>query len=288
VKGPAAETPTLAGSITSLDLSKGSYEISVEVGRNFSDLGAAAQAANYSAIEVRLERATPNIDVAIKKFSERITGADQRLLDLLPVYFAANALALTPANLGNGVPKYFGLGEALTQYSRADFSKRWERIYLPLLYLSVINNRVGPDLSASERESVNLARANLSAQAKSQFQDAAAQQAKFISALVPALNVSPIDSAITSIQKENSLESSISPLLKDFIALEQFSDVSMSNELGSARENIRAAATKDNLLEAVLLLYEARAKMQSAIQRASEELSVLSVEQTGFSLVEEK
>ena len=203
------------------------------------------------------------------------------MTNYLPILLMTRALTLRPA-LVNEAPGYMGLGEALGLYSDKNTATRWDRIYAPLYFTHLLQTTVAPELIPEERQGLDLARKSLSRVAIDNFSAHVDQQISLLKDLLLPLSVATIDDAIVKIQKEQPLDAAVGPLMQAVLTIPGLWVGLGDESISQAKELINTARSKDNLLDAVLLLYQARERMQQAHERVSLQLELLSVEKSGL------
>jgi hypothetical protein len=282
IKHPnGAKTSLSNDDLITLDRSAGGYEFAIELGLGHGERGSTASG-NSSLAGLTLMSAA--------KLSKTFVDGAKSIMDkegaslgrYLPLLLASRALLLRPEVFANA-PDYMGLGEALGQYSDSNPTNRWDRVYLPLYFINLVRNEVGAELLPLERQGIELTGKVLSRNAKLNFQQAIDQQIELLKALQPAVSTALIDGAILAIQKGEPLDTAIDPFLAAVLSASTTDSISGAS-VAKAQELISKARLHDNLLDAVLLLYQARERMMLANERIGFRLELLSIERTGYSL----
>lgn len=280
--GPdGSETLLPTNSLTAVDRSSGPNTIQFKLSRVFQQSGSTAAPANQSTISVSIWSGTKLSQPFIAVAKEALSKSDSAMTNYLPILLMTRALTLRPA-LVNEAPGYMGLGEALGLYSDKNTATRWDRIYAPLYFTHLLQTTVAPELIPEERQGLDLARKSLSRVAIDNFSAHVDQQISLLKDLLLPLSVATIDDAIVKIQKEQPLDAAVGPLMQAVLTIPGLWVGLGDESISQAKELINTARSKDNLLDAVLLLYQARERMQQAHERVSLQLELLSVEKSGL------
>lgn len=274
----------LPGDAVSIDRSRGAHAIQFTVQRQLSTRGAEGPNPSASYLWVTVRDKSPVSSATIKAAKGEVAAIDQKLVDYLPILLASYSLRMQPGNAGNFTPDYMGLGECLGIFADAGTETRWQRVYAPLLYLSVINGAIGTDLSSAEQRSVLQTRQLLSSMAASEFRRHAAEQTEQLKGLHPGEALAAIDRAIVSLQTQQDLSATITPDLQEVLAAISLDpdagSVEFAGQLAGAHRLVEAAAKTDNLLQTLLFLTRARSKLQSIDESVSLSLTELTAEQS--------
>jgi hypothetical protein len=280
LKRPDGATTSLANDdVVALDRSAGAHEFVLEAGMSRGEKGSTSSG-NSSVAAVSVQSAARLSKSFVQDAKAALQGDSAPLGKYLPLLLASRALTLRPEVFANA-PEYMGLGEALGQYADPNPANRWDNVYVPLLVLYLLRTQVGADLLPDERQGMDLTRKLLSRIALDSFKGTIDQQLKLLTAIQPALSVASIDGAINAIQKEQSLETDIAPYLAAIMTADPNNAVG-DQSMAKARDLVAKARLSDNLLDAVLRLYEARERMTKASERVALRVQLLTVEQTGF------
>lgn len=268
--------------IVTLDRSSGKHAIQFELSRSRTESGASSTPWNTSTIAVSVSSGAKVSPAFVAAAKASLAKAPVPLVDYLPLLLMGRALTLR-AEAINQAPAYMGLGEALSQYTDSNLATRWDRVYVPLYFLHVLLTNVGPELLPEERRGMNVATKILSNVATKNFVQHVDQQITFLTQLKPALSVALLDSAINAIQKEQPLDAKITPFIQTVLSIPTSGLAPSDTSIAQAKALIQSAREKDNLLDAVLLLYQARERLQQADERVSLQLELLSIEKAGLS-----
>lgn len=275
-----SETILPANDTVTIDRSSGAHMLQIELSWSREESGSSSTQFNQSiSVSVRSDaKLTKHFVIFTKELLEQ---QGKSLTNYLPLILMARALTFRSAVL-NDVPEYMGLGETLGQYSEPDPLNRWIRIYTPLYFIHLLKTSVGPELLPMERRGMDLSGRVLSNAAINNFGEYVDQQISFLKALQPALSVALIDGAIAAIQKEQPLDASITPFVQTLLAVPSIGSNPGDQSVAQAKDLVNSARVKDNLLDAVLLLYQARERLQQANEKVSLQLEFLSIEKTGL------
>lgn len=282
MKAPdGSETVLPTDTIAVVDRSSGVHTLQFKLSRTSGQSGSSAAPPNQSTISVSIWSGAKLSQKWIAEAKQALLNGDVAMSDYLPLLLMTRALTLRPEAI-NESPAYMGLGESLGQYSDKNTSTRWDRVYAPLYFLHLLKTSVAPELTPEERQGIELAEQSLSRVAIDNFTDHVDRQITFLRDLLPTLSVALIDAAIVAIQMEKPLSVTVTPLMQAVLAI-RTTGLGLGDEfLSQAQVLINSARAKDNLLEAVLLLYEARERLQQAHEKVALQLELITVEKTGL------
>lgn len=281
VRPDGSETAVSGNELLTLDRSLGKHTIRLEIKRSRQESGSSSTPSNNSIITVTVWSGAKLRKDLVNSAKSALSQANVPLTKYLPQLLMGGALTLRPAVI-NEPPAYMGLGEALSQYSDPNPTNRWDRVYTPLYFLNILKTNVGPELLPDERRGIELATRMLSKVAKDNFGQYVDQQIKLLNDLLPALSVALIDGAINAIQKEQPLSGVMDPFVQSVLATSAAGGSSSDELILQAKALINKARINDNLLDAVLLLYQARERLQQAAENIALELELLTIEKAGI------
>ena len=281
VRPDGSETAISGNELLTLDRSLGKHTIRLEIKRYRQDSGSSSTPSNNSIITVTVWSGAKLRQDLVASAKSALAQANVPLTKYLPQLLMSRALTLRPG-VFNEPPAYMGLGEALSQYSDPNPTNRWDRVYVPLYFLNVLKTNVGPELLPDERRGIDLSTKMLSKVARDNFGQYVDQQINFLKALLPSLSVALIDGAINAIQKEQPLDGVIDPFIQSLLATSVAGGSPGDESILQAKALINKARINDNLLDAVLLLYQARERLQQANEKIALELELLTIEKSGI------
>ncbi|WP_147440703.1 hypothetical protein [Paraburkholderia sp. RAU2J] len=268
-------------SLVSIDRSTGDHYIDLKISETRQSKGGTHGPNQESLVGVSLWSGATVSAHVLESTKKALAASPLPLTDYLPVILMTRAVLESPS-VTSGTPKYMGLGEALSQYSDPKVANRWERIYLPLYFTSLLQTDVGPRLAPEDRQGLMLADQLLSQVAKDNFGPFVDQQIALLRGLRQALSVALLDSAIGAIQKDQPLDNTLTPFVQTILDAPTTNGLSSDDSLAQAQSLITRARASDNLLDAVLLLYQARDRLAQAEERLVIVLDQLVVEKTGL------
>ncbi len=129
---------------------------------------------------------------------------------------------------------------------------------------------------------MELATRILSKVARDNFGPYVDQQIALLNSLQSAVSTALVDGAINAIQKEQPLDTAITPFVQSVLSAPASGASPGDESIAQAKALINGARIADNLLDAVLLLYQARERLQQANEKIALQLELLSTEKTGM------